>query len=216
MTISQICVDTLATNISRPLFRWPILGAVVVVAGCTTANQQSLGVGFEPATTAPAVSTGPDTAGDAQNALAPVDGGQSPSVAAVTSIAEPATAAPVIANVGFLPITGAPKEVVASLSKALGASSKLHNIGIAGAGDMASTYQLKGYMSALNEGSRTTVTFYWDVLDRTGKRLYRINGFEQESGAKRDPWQGVSERTMQRIASRTMGSFANWIKRKGA
>lgn len=194
-------------------------GALLTVAGCTTSNQQALGVGVEPA---PATaSTDPATGGDAstQSALAATSGEPVPSVAAATGVAEPEKPAPIvneIARVGFLPITGAPQSAVSSLSKALGTVSKLHNIGIAGASDQTVGYRLKGYMSALNEGSRTTVTFYWDVLDPSGKRLYRINGFEQEKGARKDPWQGVSNATIQRIANRTMGSFAQWVKRKGA
>ncbi len=205
----------MTSNNSGNLIKLAVLGFLVVVAGCTTANQQSLGVGVEPAKSSATAST---ETGDAttQSALAATSGEPQPSAAAASGVAAQQPAVPVIANVGFLPITGAPQSAVASLSKALGTSSKRNNIGVASVGGQAAKYQLKGYMSALNEGSRTTVTFYWDVLDRSGKRLYRINGFEQQSGAKKDPWQGVSDQTMQRIASRTMGSFATWVKRKGA
>lgn len=189
------------------------------LAACTTSNQESLGVGLSPtasSTTAPA-NTNSDA--NTQTALAPVDGNTTPSQAAALGVTSPENSpksAAQIARVGFLPITGAPQRAVSSLSRALGNVSKRHKIGIAGNGDKSAQYQLKGYMSALNEGQRTTVTFYWDVLDRSGKRLYRINGFEQEKGAKSNPWDGVSSATMQRIANRTMGSFFNWVKRKGA
>jgi len=217
-------VDTLAIIKTETILRSAVFALLLVVAGCTTANQQALGVGLEPSTTTATASSETHISGEptTQTALAPTSGELQPSATAAAAIAAPQPTGPTLANVGFLPITGAPQSAVATLSKALGASSKLHNIGVAsagaitGAGGQSAVYQMKGYMSALNEGSKTTVTFYWDVLDRSGKRLYRINGFEQESGAKKDPWQGVSERTMQRIASRTMGSFANWVKRRGA
>jgi hypothetical protein len=191
------------------------------LTACTTSNQQSLGVGVSPtpsSTTAPAK---PNPTGDAstQTALASVAESSTPSQTAVLGVASPDDSSKnttEITRVGFLPITGAPQKAVSSLSRALGSVSKQHKIGIAGNGDKSVDYQLKGYMSALNEGPRTTVTFYWDVLDKSGRRLYRINGFEQENGAKSNPWDGVSNATMQKIANRTMGSFAKWVKRKGA
>ena len=191
------------------------------LAACTTSNQESLGVGVSPtasSTTAP-VDANTNTDANTQTALAPVSEDTSPSQAAAIGVTSPensSKSATQIARVGFLPITGAPQKAVSSLSRALGNVSKQYKIGIAGNGDNSVQYKLKGYMSALNEGPRTTVTFYWDVLDRSGKRLYRINGFEQENGAKSNPWDGVSNATMQRIANRTMDSFSNWVKRKGA
>ncbi len=190
------------------------------LAACTTSNQESLGVGVSPtanSTTAPE-ETNTNTDASTKTALAPAAENTTPAQAAVLGVTSPEdspTSSAQIARVGFLPITGAPQKAVSSLSRALGSVSKQYEIGIVGNGDNSAQYQLKGYMSALNEGPRTTVTFYWDVLDKSGKRLYRINGFEQENGAKSNPWDGVSNATMQRIASRTMGSFSNWVKRKG-
>ncbi len=189
------------------------------LAACTTSNQESLGVGVSPTASSTTAPVDTNTDANTQTALAPVSGNATPSQAAALGVTSPensSNSATQIARVGFLPITGAPQKAVSSLSRALGSVSKQYKIGIAGNGDNSVQYQLKGYMSALNEGPRTTVTFYWDVLDRSGKRLYRINGFEQENGAKSNPWDGVSNATMQRIANRTMGSFSNWVKRKGA
>ena len=194
-----------------------------LLGACTTSNQQSLGVGVlpsaQPAAATDTAAATTNTDANTQTALAPATDTPTPAEAAALGVASPensAASASQIARVGFLPITGAPQSAVTTLSRALGNVSKQHRIGIAGNGDRTVKYQLKGYMSALNEGPRTTVTFYWDVLDRSGKRLYRINGFEQENGAKTNPWDGVSSATMQRIANRTMGSFAKWVKRKGA
>lgn len=189
------------------------------LAACTTSNQESLGVGVSPTASSNTAPADTNTDANTQTALAPVSGNITASQAAALGVTSPdnsSKSAALITRVGFLPITGAPQKAVSSLSRALGTVSKQYKIGIAGNGDNTAQYQLKGYMSALNEGPRTTVTFYWDVLDRSGKRLYRINGFEQENGAKSNPWDGVSNATMQRIANRTMGSFANWVKRKGA
>jgi len=211
----------LSLNSFRIFTRFIVVGLLFGVGACTTSNQEALGVGIGPSTTTASTSTDPNAGGETntQTALAPATDTASPSQAAALGVtaSDDANASSVqIAKVGFLPITGAPQKAVTSLSRAFGAVSKQHNVGIVGKGDARAQYQLKGYMSALNEGSRTTVTFYWDVLDRSGKRLYRINGFEQENGAKANPWDGVSNATMQRIANRTIGGFATWVKRKGA
>ena len=147
------------------------------LASCTTSNQESLGVGVSPtaSSTAASVDTNNNAGANTQTALAPVSGNTTPSQAAVLGVTSPENSsktATQITRVGFLPITGAPQKAVSSLSRALGNVSKQYKVGIAGNGDNSVQYQLKGYMSALNEGPRTTVTFYWDVLDRSGRRLY--------------------------------------------
>jgi len=195
---------------------------LTVLAGCTTANQQSLGVVVNPtAETTNAERTVADTdpvvAGDAntQVALAPATGEITPAATAVGDVVskpEPVY----LSRVGFLPITGAPQGAVTSLSRSLSEQARQRNIAVSGSGDQNTNYRMKGYMSALNEGSSTTVTFYWDVLDNSGRRLFRINGFERQSGARSNPWAAVSQATYQRIASRTMNDLAIWLKRRGA
>ena len=215
--------DILSVNV---LFRYNfalfVVASLLVLTGCTTANQQSLGVGVKPAakTTSldeTAVNTEQpvvDQAGT-QTALAPATNETTPVISAASSVAND-PAPNVLSRVGFLPITGAPQGAVSRLSRSLGEQAKRHNILVSGSGDRSANYRIKGYMSALNEGSSTTVTFYWDVLDRNGTRLFRINGFERQAGARSDPWSGVSASTYQRIASRTMNDLAVWLKRKGA
>jgi len=183
---------------------------LVVITGCTTSNQQALGVGVKSAAE-PTAAPGANI----QTALAPTPGASNPAAVAasdVASLTSNPAAQPSSTKVGFLPITGAPQRTVSALSKALGTQSMQHAITIAGSNDRTADYRLKGYMSALNEGTSTTVTFYWDVLDKADNRLYRINGFERESGAKSDPWAGVTSQTMHRIAERTMNDLAGWLR----
>ncbi len=193
----------------------------LALSGCTTSNQQALGVGVEPApkTASAATETATPQNGETTAALAPATSEPTPAESAASSEAAVAANkenANVLARIGFLPITGAPQRTVTNLSRSLSWQSKLHRIEVAGSNDQSAQYRLKGYMSALNEGTSTTLTFYWDVLDKSGSRLYRINGFERENGASADPWAGVSKETTARIASRTMNELAGWLKRKGA
>ena len=212
--------------------QYPSLVGIALVcalaSGCTTDNQQALGIGVNAGTQAAAQTPPPENAtvppaGGDQNttraALAPPESGSLPAASAASGLSEPALqpqAQPPLARVGFLPITGAPPRAVSSFSGHLNEAARPHNIQIAGSGGANSQYRLKGYMSALNEGASTTVTFYWDVLDGSGRRLYRINGFERISGARSDPWAGVTGDTMRRIANRTMSGLAAWLGRNRA
>lgn len=183
-----------------------------VVAGCTTANQQSLGVSLQPTTSASQVETVASVDEDPASALASPEH-LSPAENAVLEVASVEVSKDTV-RIGFLPITGASQASVSALSRALGKESAQRNFLIVGLNDQSARYRLKGYMSALNEGSTTTVTFYWDVLDRDGKRLYRINGFENNRGSSKDPWDGVSAKTINNIASRTMSTLQVWVKRQ--
>ena len=187
---------------------------LLVLAGCTTSNQAALGVGVKPEAKAAATTETPPVSGAEASAALAGSASATPAEGAAASASAPAPAVAARSKVSFLPITGAPQGAVSSLSKALGTEAKRVNIAIAGANDTTAEYRVKGYMSALNEGSNTTVTFYWDVLDRSGNRLYRINGFEREDGSRSDPWAAVSSTTMKRIASRTMDGLSSWLSRK--
>ncbi len=183
---------------------------VLALSACTSANQADLGVG----TSAAAVATPPPgttlpEATDTTTALvdpnAPIQPGVDPTLAATT---------PVIANVRFLPVTGAPANSVKQLAGAISSQARAAQIGIAASSATSVNYQIKGYMSALSTSSGTTVTFYWDVLGPSGERLYRINGFEKINGVSTDPWKRVNSATLNRIASRTIGGLSSWIKKR--
>ncbi|MEM7300764.1 MAG: hypothetical protein AAF468_06735 [Pseudomonadota bacterium] len=185
------------------------------VAGCTSANQQSLGVGTS-----------------VQPAAQPVDTEATPQDATVTALASPATENPAIAaatpsdavnpqaptantiaNVQFLPVTGAPASKVNQLARSISGKARSNNLGIV-TSSTGAKYRIQGYFSALNAGTNTTVTFYWDVLDASGRRLYRINGFEKISGVSTDPWARVNASALDRIAQRTVNDLSAWIRRK--
>lgn len=126
--------------------------------------------------------------------------------------AEITATAPVgsIGPVQFLPVVGTPPAVAEMLSAALGAEAAKAGIGIAPSDAPTTPLRLKGYFSALGEGSETVVVYVWDVVDPAGNRLHRIQGQERAPGARpdTDPWMGVGEATLGAIARRTMGELA--------
>jgi hypothetical protein len=113
-------------------------------------------------------------------------------------------------TVRFLPIIGAPVEAVTPLSKRLGAEARSNGLTIRSASDNSTKYILKGYFSAMNDNSQTTVVYVWDVLDGSGARLHRIQGQETVSGTASDPWAAVPARTMEGIARKTIRQYLDW------
>jgi hypothetical protein len=118
-------------------------------------------------------------------------------------------------SVRFLPIIGAPVQAVTPLSRQLGNEARSHGLTIKGSTDNTSSYILKGYLSAFQDGPAITVSYVWDVLDNSGARLHRIQGTESVPMKGGDPWTAVPPSTMQQIASKTMSEFASWRSSRG-
>ena len=113
-------------------------------------------------------------------------------------------------TIRFLPIIGAPVEVVTPLSKQLGSEARSHGLTIKAASDTSSQHILKGYFSALNDGGKTTVVYVWDVLDGTGNRLHRIQGQDTVNATAANLWSVVPPQTMQAIATKTINEYLSW------
>lgn len=113
-------------------------------------------------------------------------------------------------TIRFLPIIGAPVEVVTPLSKQLGSEARSHGLTIKAASDTSSQHILKGYFSALNDGGKTTVVYVWDVLDGAGNRLHRIQGQDTVNATAANLWSAVPPQTMQAIATKTINEYLSW------
>jgi hypothetical protein len=110
----------------------------------------------------------------------------------------------------FLPIIGAPSQVVMPLSRQLGAEAREKGLVLRDSSGEPAQHILKGYFSAYNDGGRTVVVYVWDVLDASGNRLHRIQGQETVPGKAKDPWASVPASTMQIIATKTMDAYQEW------
>ncbi len=113
-------------------------------------------------------------------------------------------------SVRFLPVIGAPIEVVTPLSKELVAAARQNGLEIRGSGDSTASHMLKGYFSAFEEGQNTTVVYVWDVLDNAGARLHRVQGQETVAGKSSDKWSVVGEDVMRKIADDTIRAYILW------
>lgn len=142
---------------------------------------------------------------------------ETPAQAAAANQAEPAVQTAALGqdnSFTFLPVTGAPQAAVTMLSKQLSQSASSNGLVLVPANQTGAKYQVKGYFSALNDGSGTLLVYVWDVLDGSGNRLHRINGQERSTQTAANPWSGVTETELQRVASATISRLEVWSKNR--
>lgn len=188
------------------------------LSACTQ-NQSSVETALKPQTT----QTSPQTVanGTQVQASALVESGQASPTQTVTE-AQTATglgnenttqiaALNTSKSLTFLPIEGAPTTAVTELSKSLRSSASSRGLTVLASTQPGAKYKVKGYFSALNDGSGTLVVYVWDVLDGAGKRLHRINGQERTGSSKPNPWLAITEVELQRVSERTADSLKAWI-----
>jgi len=161
-----------------------------------------------------------------ENALA-ADGSQTPAQTVTeaqlqgtgsevaNAASQPQTAALDTSNaLTFLPVEGAPQTAVTSLSKSIRTSAQQYGLTVLPATQTGAKYQVKGYFSALNDGSSTLLVYVWDVLDQSGKRVHRINGQERSGSSSSNPWLAIEDEELSRVADRTTARLKSWVDQK--
>lgn len=146
--------------------------------------------------------TAPQAATNLQGGNQPV-GGQFDTNQQMASI-------PRVPPVAFLPVTGAPQSAVTKLAGAMRNAARSNAVPVVVSVDRGAQYQLKGYFSALNDGSGAVLVYVWDVLDAKGVRVHRISGQERGGTSTGDPWAGISDDMISRVAGTTMNALRSW------
>lgn len=184
------------------------LFALVFLASC---NSGSLGEGLESATPQPAQSVDnaptpstPDTSNQITSGQSNINATNSQQVTAVSG-----------KSVAFLPVSNAPQSAVTNLTSSIKNAATANNVPIVASVQDGASYQVKGYFSALEDGSGTLLVYVWDVLDRSNKRVYRISGQEQSAGKSTDPWSSVTPQMIDRVASSTLAQLRTWLSSRG-
>lgn len=145
--------------------------------------------------------TFPQQAPDSSVALAPVDdplGQNNPGFAPTPGVA-------------FLPVLGPPQSAISRLSAAVKNSARGNGVTIIPNGQTGAQYQVKGYFSALDDGTGTRLIFIWDVLDQNGRNVHRISGEERTSSRNANPWSAIDSSMIGAIVERTMQNLRGWI-----
>ena len=191
-----------------------VLALLLLAAGLLSAcNSGSLSDGLESAAR-PQPSQGLTN----QTATAP-SGGQSdlnPTVSDGTDTTAPqdqtqVAGLPSSKAVAFLPVSNAPQSAVTNLARSIRSSAQSYRVPVVASFQQGAKYQVKGYFSALEDGSGTLLVYVWDVLDRNNKRVYRINGQEQSNAKSSDPWGAVTPQMLNRVADNTMAQLKSWL-----
>ena len=80
------------------------------------------------------------------------------------------------------------------------------------------TYRVRGYVSALVEGDKTTFAWVWDVYDTNRQRALRLTGEEPApaTGRPRDAWSAADDEVLRRIARNGMERIAGFLNAPGA
>jgi hypothetical protein len=132
-------------------------------------------------------------------------------VAPATTLNAQAAALSSNARIQIAPIVGSTVEAVTPLTRRLSQRAASRGIALVSSGATDTTHLLKGYFSAITEGSETTVIYVWDVLDPSGNRLHRIQGQEKTANSAAEGWSGVSSPTMEAIGEKTIDQLAAWL-----
>ncbi len=193
--------------------------ALLLVQACTTDNVAS---GVQPNTRV--ASQTPPTSPDANSQIAaPTAPGTTPNSNALAAQQIPppnpaidetsqqtASLAPT-ASVSFLPVLGPPQSAVSKLSSAIKSSAKTNSVTLVSGAQRGAKYQIKGYFSALDDGSGTRFIYIWDVLNAQGKKIHRISGEERTNTRSSDPWQSVGSDMINKVVDRTMQDLRGWM-----
>ncbi len=115
------------------------------------------------------------------------------------------------AKFAFVQITGAPTVHEMAFSTALNSEATERKINIVPEGDPSATYLVKGYLSAISDGTGSLLIFVWDVTDLNGQRLHRVSGQETYKGNRTDPWSGIGTTEIDSAARRTIDDLAAWV-----
>lgn len=100
------------------------------------------------------------------------------------------SAAPV--TVAFEGFVGVPQEAGDRIAAELLRATQGRRFTLVAPTDRSARYSLRGYVSPQTENGATSVSYVWDVFDRSGQRLRRAAGETRLALAPSDPWQALA------------------------
>ncbi|MBP0439347.1 hypothetical protein [Tianweitania sediminis] len=128
--------------------------------------------------------------------------------AATTEPAPLASTGP--ARIALAEVSGVGVDAAAPLANRFGEQARAKGLSFTSADDTSATHVMKGYFSIADYQGEAVVTYVWDITDRNGKRLHRIQGSEP-GGGKASGWAGVTPAAMQRIADRSIEETSSFL-----
>lgn len=189
---------------------------LIFVAGCSASSNPQQALTPQPlatpqTATATAVDASGQTALAAESATTPAQNVVDQQLSANTAQGTQVAALDPGKSISFLPVEGMPQSAISSFSQSIKTSAQVHGINLVPSNQPTGKYRVKGYFSALNDGSGTLVTYIWDVVDASGKRLHRINGQDRNGKPSVQPWSTVSNEQLKRMADTTASRLKSWL-----
>lgn len=117
-------------------------------------------------------------------------------------------------TIAIIAMAGVPPDRAGVLADALAEEAGLRDIAIV-QGNFSDGYQLAGNFQAVFEGGGVRVIYTWVLTGNTGGELHRINGQELVAAPNADPWAGVSDIILKRMASVTAESLSTRLAQLG-
>jgi hypothetical protein len=112
-------------------------------------------------------------------------------------------------------VEGAPAEVQTALSGAIAKAAAAHQVTVVD-DNAAARFHLRGYLTAYAaDDGKTALAYVWDVFDNANRRTQRVTGVEEMAANPSDPWSGIDDRELQRIAMKSMDGIADFLADAG-
>lgn len=124
-----------------------------------------------------------------------------------------AAAAVAAARVHFAAAVGTPAEALTPLQEGLNQRARERGLNIETADN--ATLVVNGYFSTVAEDGGTLIIYVWDVSDKAGNRVHRLQGQQKVSNTS-GGWEAVDPAIIKRIGEQTIDELAGWLSRSSA
>jgi len=205
------------TNLHFPDFAKVLSNLAMIIAlaiGLSACNSGSLSDGLESAARPQPSQNLTSNAGEPTASQNNLNAAPAPAATPADQTNQQVASLPTGKSVTFLPVSNAPQSAVTNLARSIRSAASNSGVPVVASVQQGAQYQVKGYFSALEDGSGTLLVYVWDVLDRNNKRVYRINGQEQSSSKSADPWGAVSAEMLERVAQTTVSQLKSWLRNR--
>ena len=113
-------------------------------------------------------------------------------------------------------IEGPPAEVTGALSAALVQAAADRQVTLVD-DKQAPRFRLKGYVTADQAADgKTELAYVWDVFDASNRRAQRVTGTVETAGDPANPWAQLDDKTLKRVAGKSMDGIADFLANAGA
>lgn len=137
-----------------------------------------------------------------------LSGANQPAVA----VTEPANA-PKLTTVAIAPVLGVPEATSQQLVTELSNSLDKSRFTVVTSAATPTDYTLRGYATAAREKTASKLSYFFDVMDKSGKKVNRIAGEEALAAAPagKDVWQGMTPAISKSVATKTAQNLTAFI-----